>query len=169
MNANDHTSQEDRELVHKLASRRHRRSDCPTLADLAAYVDGTMDAEEAERIEAHLADCPTCLDTVLDARERVDAPPMVAPKAVLDRAKAVVPVRSAWQPVVRWAAAVAASIAIGFAGLAAGSSVHRARRTQEARVTAEITFQLATADQSRAEIAEDPLRVLLLRREEVTR
>lgn len=41
------------------------RDDHLTEEELAAYVEGVVQAEERARIESHLIDCTTCLDEVL--------------------------------------------------------------------------------------------------------
>jgi anti-sigma factor RsiW len=49
---------------------------------LSALLDGELDAEEAERVRAHLIECADCaaeLDEVQVARERLRTAPMVDP------------------------------------------------------------------------------------------
>ena len=41
-------------------------SQCPDTNDLAAYIDGGLDPESRESIEAHLNRCPECLDAILE-------------------------------------------------------------------------------------------------------
>ena len=41
------------------------RDDHLTEAELAAYVEGEVGAEERARLESHLIDCAGCLDEVL--------------------------------------------------------------------------------------------------------
>lgn len=169
MTDDDRISQEDRELVSKLRASMRRQdtddADCPSAMDLAAYVDGRA-RDKAERIEAHLALCPRCLRAVIDARRLIAEPPMPAPKAVLDRAKALRrPAVLRWSVVVRWGAAVAASLLIGLAGLLAGSSLHRARAESEAKLVAEITFQLAAADTGQTTNGDNLFEVLAVQEE----
>ncbi len=38
-------------------------------ADLSAYFDGELEADEQQRIEAHLADCAECQDTLQRLRK----------------------------------------------------------------------------------------------------
>jgi tetratricopeptide (TPR) repeat protein len=44
--------------------RRAAAAACPSDEALAAWLDARLDAEETERLEAHLAGCPTCLELV---------------------------------------------------------------------------------------------------------
>jgi len=48
-------------------------SACPDFNDLGAYIEGNLDDEEREKIEAHLNRCPECLDLVLALREDIVA------------------------------------------------------------------------------------------------
>lgn len=42
---------------------------CPDEAALSAYLSGALDRQEAENIEAHIADCPFCLESLKTAYE----------------------------------------------------------------------------------------------------
>ncbi|MEW6356152.1 MAG: zf-HC2 domain-containing protein [Planctomycetota bacterium] len=170
MNANDSISAEERKLVARFHRDRPAEPGCPTLTDLAAYMDGHTDEAETERIEAHLADCPECRKVVIEIRDLLAAPAMVAPKAVLDRAKALAPLRERrWLAVARWTAAVAASILIGLAGLLAGSSVYQNRRQAEERLTSAITFDLVALDAGQDVTGDNVFEILAAQDEEVQR
>lgn len=46
---------------------------CPSLEDLAAFLDGRLSGDERNRIVAHLADCPSCYEVFAEAaRYRLD-------------------------------------------------------------------------------------------------
>lgn len=62
----------DKELwQHFRSSRPHSRS-CPDPGELAALIDGRLNNDKKEQIEAHLADCPTCLENYIAARQSKD-------------------------------------------------------------------------------------------------
>jgi hypothetical protein len=42
---------------------------CPSLEDIAAFLDGRVNAEERARLIRHLADCPTCLEVLAGAAQ----------------------------------------------------------------------------------------------------
>lgn len=42
---------------------------CPSLEDIAAFLDGRVTAEERARLIRHLADCPTCLEVFAGAAQ----------------------------------------------------------------------------------------------------
>src|SRR5580693_1239696 len=42
---------------------------CPSLEDIAAFLDGRVNAEERARLIRHLADCPTCLEVFAGAAQ----------------------------------------------------------------------------------------------------
>ncbi|WP_171470534.1 DUF4349 domain-containing protein [Frigoriglobus tundricola] len=95
----------------------------------AAYLAGGLDAQEAERLEAHARDCPACssalaaaqqLDGVLSELFTTARPdPELGDRAVA-RLRAV-PQRKALRRAARWAAAVAAVLLLASVGAVAGS------------------------------------------------
>src|SRR5687768_13488071 len=91
---------------------RDRGSGCPDEHEIAAYVDGTLPASDAPRLEAHLADCDSCIALVgLLSRKREGASDSEAvPEVTLARARALVPSkRGGWS---RFAPHLAAAAAI---------------------------------------------------------
>ena len=66
-------------------------------ADLAAYLDGDLDAADCARVEAALASRPDSLELLIAAREALEAGPAApetvpeAPEAVVARAQALAP------------------------------------------------------------------------------
>mgnify|MGYP005839714585 CR=1 FL=1 len=139
---NDET---ERQLVRRLSQGlRSASGPCPSELDLASYADGLAGEAEASRIEAHLAACAACLDGVVQARQLAGAPP-AAPAGLLARAGALVPLRQArrfgWRAAASWAAAAAACVALGIAGLESGSALGHGKGQAEAAVMNEISFQ----------------------------
>src|SRR5688572_1331427 len=71
---------------------RGRGSGCPDEHEIAAYVDGTLPASSAPRLEAHLADCDSCIALIgLLSREREGAASEAVPEVTLARTRALVP------------------------------------------------------------------------------
>jgi len=150
MNAS-HDNPGDRKLWRRFAAAGAAKAgrDCPTAADLAAYVEARCDDAGRDRMEAHLAACPRCLGAVREARALLAAGPMLAPVRLVARAKALVPDSAAaarWRWAIRWAATAAAAIVIGLAGFFAGESTYQTRRTTEAAVARTIAFDLGELD-----------------------
>ena len=53
---------------------------------LTEYLEGTLSQEDRRRLEAHLAECPNCVDYVEQFRQTIDAlggmsPETIAPEA----------------------------------------------------------------------------------------
>ena len=57
---------------------------------LAAYLDGRLEDEAMERLEAQLASSAGALELLIAARAGLDATPTALPRRALERAKAVV-------------------------------------------------------------------------------
>jgi anti-sigma factor RsiW len=76
---------------------------CPTDLELAGYLDGRLGDAGQSRVEAHLADCPACLEAVLEARAllEADAAGFIAPAEAVRRAQSLVPGSSQEQDVYR--------------------------------------------------------------------
>ncbi len=95
-------------------------------ADLAAYLDGDLDAVACARVEAALASRADSLDLLIAAREALAAGPVAAPPSWVARARALAresrPSARDWMG--RLTAALGAllepSRGLAFAGLAAG-------------------------------------------------
>ena len=62
----------DKELWQHFRSPRPKMQSCPDPVDLAALLDGRLNGDEKEQIEAHLADCPACLENYIAAQPTED-------------------------------------------------------------------------------------------------
>lgn len=94
---------------------------CPSLEDLAAFLDGRLSADERARIVAHLADCPACYEVFTEAarfrlseeeEDEEDEPPgkiTVPPEPAADIPPANV-VQFRRTRVVRWVSSIAAAV-----------------------------------------------------------
>ena len=110
--------------------------EAPDPVTLAAYLDGTLDPEAGERVEAWMAAFPDALDLVIAARQVED--PMPAPDALVARAQGLVRARppartgfrawlgdlagfrvDAWRPVA-WAGVTAAMLVVTTGGFELG-------------------------------------------------
>ena len=119
---------------------------CPSLIELAAYIDGRLPAGGHERVETHLAGCHVCLAAVGEIRAAsAEAPEVEVPEPVLDSAKALRPepaVPGRWR-LAEWltvGAAAAASIAVGVVGYQAGIRSVVPEAALAAELTTEISF-----------------------------
>jgi hypothetical protein len=77
--------------------------DCPSDEELAAYIDGVLDPDEAERIAGHLVSCERCFEIYSETVE-FQLEGEVVPFRVS---------RKRWQPVVRYGLPIAAMLLIG--------------------------------------------------------
>ncbi|MDD5555815.1 MAG: zf-HC2 domain-containing protein [bacterium] len=66
-------------------------SPCPEAMDLAAWADGRAGRALEEAVDAHLARCPACLESLREVRALAREGTAAAPAAVRARAKALVP------------------------------------------------------------------------------
>jgi len=106
---------DDRELWRRFAASSVTAAE-PSVLDLAAYADGTLDAGAADAVEAWLALNPDDWDGVLEARLLRDIEPeeLPVPFAAVRRARALVLAAIAvnpWQRRAGWVA-VAASLVL---------------------------------------------------------
>ena len=165
MNTPERDNPMDRDLW-----RRYRRGAPPgegqELAplDLAAYLDALGGEPDRGRIESHLADSAQARRALVEVADLLRAPAMTVPPAVLNRAKSLAPgaERSVWrrlgswvgvraggsrfQIALRWAAATAAAVLIGFAGYFAGQSTYHSQQEAETALVTEMSFELAGAE-----------------------
>jgi anti-sigma factor RsiW len=148
-------NERDRQDEHDLAAWRRYGpqaaggvpGECPDELDLAAWLDGRAGPELADRIEAHLADCPACLAAAADLRAILAASPMLAPRQAIERAKALGRARlrrhaGLWARAGRWAAVAATGVLVSYAGLAIGAGASRSRQAVQAAVVGEATLGL---------------------------
>ena len=125
---------------------------CIDPLELASYVDGRADQVARDRVEAHLAGCEACLEALADVRELLEAPAMLAPRHVVEQAKALaaparLDVSARPQPrrlwrAAQWAAAAVAAVAVSYAGFQAGSATWRQQEARSALVAREGSFNL---------------------------
>jgi hypothetical protein len=69
------------------------KNECLTESEIAAYVDGALDAASRERVESHLESCRACLHSVAELKQLADAHaanPASTPEAALARARDIV-------------------------------------------------------------------------------
>jgi anti-sigma factor RsiW len=131
-----------RRVMRALSERETSR--CIGVHDMAAYLDGDLPRDAVDRVEAHMAACAACLDTMLQARGLTSGR-LAAPVRVLEAVRELAPdvrhrvakSRANYQ----WAAAAVAALAIGLAGLTAGARLRQARRHAQDTVTAAIAFE----------------------------
>ena len=67
--------------------RRRRALVCRQAVDLVtAYLEDALDARDRSRLEAHLADCPHCLEYLVQIRITIDALGQVEPEQLSEEA-----------------------------------------------------------------------------------
>jgi hypothetical protein len=100
---------------------------CPSLEDLAAFLDGKLSGDERARVVTHLADCPRCYEVFAESarfqlyeeEEKEDDPPEmvdVPPELVASQAREnVVPFPRT--QVFRWVSSIAAVLAVSLAAI----------------------------------------------------
>jgi predicted anti-sigma-YlaC factor YlaD len=158
-NREQHDPMEQRLWERMNRARPAQAGPCPDPLLLAVYVDGTATDAEVQRIDGHLAACPACLAAVGEIRGLLAAPLMLAPKPVLERAKALVPAphitatHTRWSAIGRWAAAAAAAVIVGYLGFVAGHATWLNREALADTLVCETSFGLA--DDCRQESLED--------------
>jgi anti-sigma factor RsiW len=148
MNANTPIPKAEQELARQLLAALDRAppSACPDASELAAYLDGQLGPAAAAELEGHLAACATCRKALIEARALLrDATELPTPGLVAAACELVPRAgphqrRSPWRRVPRWAAAAAAALALGAAGLKAGATVRKARVQAEAQPDALLTL-----------------------------
>ena len=152
MNPMEQDNSDDRRLWEqfRLAQRAETPGDCPGMLDLAAYVDGRLDESHGDAVEAHLAACPACLQTVIETRELLAGSALLCPPDVAKRAKALRPKRRT-AAVLRWAASAAAAVLFALGGYLAGSATGHFDPDSETKLLREMSFGTV------GEIQDDPL------------
>ena len=97
---------------------------------VAAYLASGLDAQEAERLEAHARDCPACGTALTDARRLDDClsalfvgvhPDSGLEDRAVARLRTATPRRVVFNPRAKWAVAAAAVLLLGTIGAVAGS------------------------------------------------
>jgi len=54
---------------------------------LTEYLEGTLSQEDRRRLEAHLAECPNCVDYVEQFRQTIDALGAMSPETIAPEAR----------------------------------------------------------------------------------
>lgn len=168
MNQHNPTTDDERRLAEKLrqALPRGKPVSCPNGRALSAYLDGRLSEAEAVLFEEHLVACAACRRALVEARRLLAEPAALAPSGLTARAKALVAAPSApvqawgWRAVASWAAAAAAAIALGVAGLNAGSQAGRPQPSATTDLVSALPITLAsttvpTTDELFARLAAD--------------
>lgn len=127
-------TEKDRELWQRAAAARETESAEGEALDplqLAAYLDGTLDAQAGEALEARLAAEPELLEVWLSARAAMAETPGAAPAQVTARAQAIVAgtgragtarrsLLAGWLQPLGWAAVGALALIVTGAGFEIG-------------------------------------------------
>lgn len=143
MNPMEQDNSDDRRLWEQFQTAQRAEVDvvgaCPGMLDLAAYVDGRLDESHCDTVEAHLAACPACLQTVIETRELLAGSAMLCPADVTKRAKALRPARRT-AAVLRWAASAAAAVLFALGGYLAGNATGHFDPDSETNLVREMSF-----------------------------
>ncbi len=122
--------------------------------DLAAYLDGTLDAQAVDALEARLAAEPDLLDAVLSARLALAETPEAAPPRVVARAQASVagPGRvaaprggwfSTWLRPLGWATVAVLALVVSGAGFEIGREGYDAVVEVQSLMTETVAFDFS--------------------------
>lgn len=117
---------------------------------VAAYLASGLDAQEAERLEAHARDCPACGTALADARRLDDClsalfvgvhPDSGLEDRAVARLRTATPRRLVFNPRAKWAVAAAAVLLLGVVGAVAGSiASEKGLRTASPRAGRELAY-----------------------------
>jgi len=66
--------------------------ECPSDEDLSAFIDGTLDGQERDRVMGHLSHCDKCYETFLMAQEMIKEEKEAASKAMIKRSWIYAPI-----------------------------------------------------------------------------
>lgn len=93
---------------------------CPSLEDIAAFLDGKLSGDERARIIAHLNECESCYALFADAAsfqldEEDEKKDVSAPEGALEAPGAVIPFPR--KKTLTWAASIAALLLVGLAAI----------------------------------------------------
>lgn len=101
---------------------------CPSLEDLAAFLEGRLSGDERARIVAHLADCPDCYEIFAEAarfelseeeveKDKAAAAVIEVPREPMEDPPQgkVIPFPS--RPIFRWVSSIAAALAVVALGI----------------------------------------------------
>lgn len=62
-------------------------SHCPSVSDLAGYLDNTLSREDRERVEDHVSGCAACRRLLIEARQAQAFTNITPPKRLVERLK----------------------------------------------------------------------------------
>ena len=108
---------------------------------LAAYLDGSADAEQIELVDTRLASDPLFLQELMDLRRVAVLDTNSASASVLHRAMSLGRLRI-WPARVRWAGAAAGVLLACLIGYSAGSTTGQSQRHALAAGSVQASFQL---------------------------
>jgi anti-sigma factor RsiW len=94
MNREDQARIEEGQLWRRYRSAGPRPSpECPGESELAGFIDGRLPPDRHDTIEAHMADCPECLDALIQMRalQAEAGPGPVVPASVRSAIAEVLP------------------------------------------------------------------------------
>lgn len=91
---------------------------CPSLEDLAAFLDGRLSGDERNRVVTHLADCPRCYEVFTEAARfqlSEEKKGDKDPPGEADKAKRVFPFSR--KPISPWISSIAAVLAVSLTAI----------------------------------------------------
>ena len=98
-------------LLKQLAETVERQPGCPDDYQLASYIEGGLSERDHGSFEAHMADCPFCIERIgILGRARESASIFTMPEQIPTDPD----IRPRWQHASRWASAALLVIAVGF-------------------------------------------------------
>lgn len=98
-------------LLKQLEETVERESDCPDDYQLASYIEGGLSERDHGDFEAHMADCPFCIERIGILGRASES---LSTFAMSEQVRAETDKRSRWQYAPRWAGAALLVIAVGF-------------------------------------------------------
>lgn len=130
-------------------------ANCPSLIDLAEYLDGRASLQAAEAVEFHLARCAMCLEAVREVQQmRHDSGHslVLVPTHVIEQAMSLAPAPAVpqWWIATRRAAAVAAMLAVCAVGYQVGAAIAGAPSSAASTDATSLFFGLTDEDQLHA-------------------
>jgi hypothetical protein len=132
---------------------------CPSLEDLAAFLDGKLSGDERARVVAHLADCPRCYEVFAetarfqlyeeeeedaDPPEIVDVPQELVAAVAAEARNTVVPFRRT--QVFRWVSSIAAVLAVSLAAIPPYRQYYTMPEMRSAQLVNQAVAEKATQD-----------------------
>lgn len=140
---------------------------CPSLEDLAAFLDGGLSRDERARIVAHLADCPACYEIFTEAarsmlsdergeKRGADPPGPVEVPQELVAAQSQAPgevVPFPRRPIFRWVSSIAAVLAVSLATIPFYRQYYTMPQISSAQLVSPAVSRKAPEDQFWSDLA----------------